>query len=128
MVFRCGVIGVAVVGVIRVVVVAVVGLVVVVVLMIVLVLVLLLVLLLTRHQKSSRRHQRPDSAWSSRRISPRRPSRRPRRSTSQSVPRWRDGFLCTFAPIHGLTPRSVGAGTVEFIMDATTGEYFFMEM
>jgi pyruvate carboxylase len=23
---------------------------------------------------------------------------------------------------------SVGAGTVEFIMDATTGEYFFMEM
>jgi acetyl/propionyl-CoA carboxylase alpha subunit len=24
--------------------------------------------------------------------------------------------------------RSVGAGTVEFIMDAETGEYFFMEM
>ena len=23
---------------------------------------------------------------------------------------------------------SVGAGTVEFIMDASTGEYFFMEM
>jgi acetyl/propionyl-CoA carboxylase alpha subunit len=23
---------------------------------------------------------------------------------------------------------SVGAGTVEFIMDAETGEYFFMEM
>jgi acetyl/propionyl-CoA carboxylase alpha subunit len=25
-------------------------------------------------------------------------------------------------------PFSVGAGTVEFIMDATTDEYFFMEM
>lgn len=27
-----------------------------------------------------------------------------------------------------LIGRSVGAGTVEFIMDAETGEYFFMEM